>query len=101
LDSIDVNWMALSIIFSKGFADAAPIGPAHTRTHRSATMSAISAVQCRFLAGAKVSAARKTVRARAAVVAPVAKFGYVAVPKIELLATLCHFSASRTHRGSG
>ena len=40
-------------------------------------MSAISAVQCRFLAGAKVSAARKTVRARAAAVAPVAKFGCV------------------------
>ena len=44
-------------------------------------MSAISAVQCRFLAGAKVSAARKTVRARAAVVAPVAKFGKVELPK--------------------
>ena len=40
-------------------------------------MSAISAVQCRFLAGAKVSAARKTVKARAAVVAPVAKLGCV------------------------
>jgi F-type H+-transporting ATPase subunit b len=44
-------------------------------------MSAISAVQCRFLAGAKVSAARKTVRARAAAVAPVAKFGKVELPK--------------------
>ena len=41
------------------------------------TMSAISAVQCRFLAGAKVSAARKTVKARAAVVAPAAKLGCV------------------------
>ena len=40
-------------------------------------MSAISAVQCRFLAGAKVSAARKTVKARAAVVAPAAKLGCV------------------------
>jgi F-type H+-transporting ATPase subunit b len=44
-------------------------------------MSAISAVQCRFLAGAKVSAARKTVKARAAVVAPVAKLGKVELPK--------------------
>ena len=44
-------------------------------------MSAISAVQCRFLAGAKVSAARKTVKARAAVVAPAAKLGKVELPK--------------------
>lgn len=44
-------------------------------------MSAISCAQCRFLAGAKVPANRRTTRTRAAVVAPVAKFGYVAVQR--------------------
>lgn len=44
-------------------------------------MSAISCAQCRFLAGAKVPFNRRTTRARAAVVAPVAKFGKVALPK--------------------
>jgi len=61
-------------------------------------MSAISAVQCRFLAGAKVSAARKTVRARAAAVAPVAKFGCVRGKSMPL-ATLAAFSSPRARIG--
>ena len=65
---------------SWSWSDSSPTDPGITAlatTSPHLTMSAISAVQCRFLAGAKVSAARKTVKARAAVVAPVAKLGCV------------------------
>jgi hypothetical protein len=62
-------------------------------------MSAISAVQCRFLAGAKVSAARKTVKARAAVVAPVAKLG--CVPRLKETPSDARAGFSRREKRAG